>query len=651
MVVLVHLLRPRNPSLSGLLRASARRMSTRPADWKKLAPAPPPGTITFASQSTLPKLPVPELSKTVARLKESLKPLAWTENEYDLTVAKIDEFAHGPAPELQKRLNKRREETEHWLEQWWDDGAYLSYRDSVVINVSYYYGFDDAPPHLPQTPTSRAASLTRAVMLFRQKLKQGLIKPEATKEGPLDMDTYRWMFDCCRVPGADGLDWSVTYAKEGDPGNSGHIAVLRKGRVWRLDAAHNGRILSTAEFEKQFQHIYDSTKEEYPGVGVLTASNRDIWAKDYAELLSSSQNASIIEAIHSAAFVVCLDTEQPLGPVEHSRFLWHGAVTLSSANPGSVVLGLRNRWVDKPCQFVVFDNAKAGFMGEHSVMDGTPTARMCDEVLDALWDPKFDHGAPSGSAPSPTPLDWAVSPATEKAIVEAIRAAQELIESQEMSYHLTSYGKAAIKTFGVSPDAFAQMIVQLAYLRLIGFDKTKRSGGTYEAATTRKFRKGRTEAIRVVTGESDRWAWAMDDKKVGVEERKRLFVEAAKKHIGLAKEAGNGEGVDRHLFGLRKCLREGEPTPSLYADPLFQRSSHWVLSTSAVWSKHFPVYGWGEVVPDGFGVAYMTGYDDRLQYTITSRKEAPNAQFCKEIEKAALDLYDLFSASTVKSKL
>jgi len=30
---------------------------------------------------------------------------------------------------------------------------------------------------------------------------------------------------------------------------------------------------------RQIQHIYDSTTEEYPGVGVLTASNRDVWAK------------------------------------------------------------------------------------------------------------------------------------------------------------------------------------------------------------------------------------------------------------------------------------------------------------------------------------------------------------------------------------
>ena len=60
----------------------------------------------------------------------------------------------------------------------------------------------------------------------------------------------RWMFDCCRVPGLEGKDWSVTYAKEGDTGSSGHIIVLRKGRVWRLDPWQNGRLLSVAELEK-----------------------------------------------------------------------------------------------------------------------------------------------------------------------------------------------------------------------------------------------------------------------------------------------------------------------------------------------------------------------------------------------------------------
>ena len=53
-------------------------------------------------------------------------------------------------------------------------------------------GFDRQPAHLPQTNAARAAGLARATMIFRQKLKQGLIKPDGNKEGPHCMDTYRY---------------------------------------------------------------------------------------------------------------------------------------------------------------------------------------------------------------------------------------------------------------------------------------------------------------------------------------------------------------------------------------------------------------------------------------------------------------------------
>ncbi|KAF6761479.1 carnitine acetyl transferase [Ephemerocybe angulata] len=616
---------------------------TRPANWKEQAPEPLPGSQTFAAQSKLPKLPVPKLEDTLVRLKDTLKPIAWSQEEFNAVSKKIDEFGAGKGPELHKRLLKHDEDKKHWLENWWDDGGYLGYRDSVVVNVSYYYGFDVPKPGT--NPAERAAGIARSAMVFRQKLKQGLVTPEGTKEGPFCMDTYRWMFDCCRVPGPDGLDWSVSHAKPNENGDSGHIIVIRKNRVWRIDATRDGKILSTEDFTRQLQYIYENTLQEYPGVGVLTASNRDVWAKDFQELSSSPVNAEIIKAIHSSAFIISLEDSKPKDPVHHSRSLWHGDVV------GGVPVGLRNRWVDKPVQFIVYDNAYAGLMGEHSVMDGTPTARMCDDVLDQLDDPSFDHGARlTNSEVVPVPLDWEVTPATTQAIARADAAARDLIESQELTYYLTSYGKDAIKMFGVSPDSWAQMIIQLAYRRLLGNEKRK--GGTYEAATTRRFFKGRTEAIRVVSSESDAWVASMDDPKVSPLQRKALFDLATKKHITLAKTAGQGQGVDRHLFGLKKVMREGEVAPSLFSDPVLARSSNWVLSTSAIFSKHFPVYGWGEVVPDGFGVAYMTGFNDRLQYTITSRKEMPNQQFSDEIAKAADELYKLHEdVATPKAKL
>jgi carnitine O-acetyltransferase len=112
-----------------------------------------------------------------------------------------------------------------------------------------------------------------------------------------------------------------------------------------------------------------------------------------------------------------------------------------------------------------------------------------------------------------------------------------------------------------------------------------------------------------VSAESDRWVAAMDDVRVGVQERRELFALAARKHIERARLAGNGQGVDRHLLGLRSLVRDSEEVPALYADPLFVRSKNWVLSTSALNSQYCLGYGWGEVVPEGFGIAYLTCYD------------------------------------------
>lgn len=58
------------------------------------------------------------------------------------------------------------------------------------------------------------------------------------------------MFDCCRVPGPEGLDWSISYANPGQASGTGHIIVIRKNRFWKVNATHSGRILGTKEFEK-----------------------------------------------------------------------------------------------------------------------------------------------------------------------------------------------------------------------------------------------------------------------------------------------------------------------------------------------------------------------------------------------------------------
>ncbi|ELU37803.1 carnitine acetyl transferase [Rhizoctonia solani AG-1 IA] len=636
----------KHPRLSLSLRAASTTapMVTRSADWKSRAPAPLPNTKTFAGEAALPLLPVPDLDVSLDRLKATLKPLARSAEELKAAETKIEELRSADlAGKLQERL------LQLYFTKW---------RTGCISYLPRFDGFTPHPAHLPQTTSHRAAALTRSAMLFRQRLKRGELTPDATKEGPMCMDTWRqvrsqtrinpltdllyssWMFDCCRVPGTDGKDFSVSFAQAGDTGDSGHVVVIRNGRLWRVDAsAPDGGLLGTDELQKQFDYIYQHSEEPTPGVGVLTSNNRDVWAKDYQALREIPANAEILREIESCAFIVCLDKGRPQGPAELSRASWHGGLKGEE---------LGNRWVDKPCQFIVYDNGEAGFMGEHSVMDGTPTVRLCDEVLTDLQSQSFPHAGASVSSPlpAPTPLDFTLTSTLQTAIESARQAGSELVNSQDLQYLLLPYGKDVVKKFNVSPDSWAQLIIQLAFWRLSKTGLVPNVGkgelaGTYEAATTRKFRKGRTETIRVVSEEVKAFCEAMDSKgrsicySFGPEERREG---------GRAREAGNAMGVDRHMFGLRHLVRtsEGETMPSIFSDPLYQRASKWTLSTSAIFSKHFPGYGWvGHI--QYFGVAYMTGYNDRMQFTITSRKEMPSSEFREEIKNAGEELYALFS--------
>lgn len=87
---------------------------------------------------------------------------------------------------------------------------------------------------------------------------------------------------------------------------------------------------------------------------------------------------------------------------------------------------------------------------------------------------------------------------------------------------------------------------------------SRETGGTYEAATTRRFLKGRTEAIRVVSEEVREWLATMRNESTSSDEKKAAFVKAAKRHIADAKEAGAAMGIDRHLLGLRVLVQDSD---------------------------------------------------------------------------------------------
>ena len=128
----------------------------------------PAATPMLRYQASLPKLPVPTLESTCAKYLESVQPLLSTE-AYAKTKSSVSSFLASPlAAELQSRLKDRaaRPETLNWLSDWWNDAAYMSYRDPVVVYVSYFYVHIDDPSRTD--PAARAASLIKAMLPFRE---------------------------------------------------------------------------------------------------------------------------------------------------------------------------------------------------------------------------------------------------------------------------------------------------------------------------------------------------------------------------------------------------------------------------------------------------------------------------------------------------
>lgn len=89
---------------------------------------------------------------------------------------------------------------------------------------------------------------------------------------------------------------------------------------------------------------------------------------------------------------------------------------------------------------------------------------------------------------------------------------QKLINDIELRIYVhNEYGKGFMKASAMSPDAYIQMALQLAYYRDAG-----KFNLTYEASMTRLFREGRTETVRPCTIESAAWVEAMEDKNATV---------------------------------------------------------------------------------------------------------------------------------------
>lgn len=603
--------------------APARKSSSLPEGYKEDASKGP----MLRFEESLPRLPVPTLEETAKRYLRSVHPLL-SKQEYTQTEKAVSEFLapNSLGHTLQKRLVARREDPKikNWIYDWWNEAAYLAYRDPVVPYVSYFYSHRDDRKR--RNPAKRAAAITSSVLDFRKQVIEGTLEPEYMKKLPIAMSSYEYMFNCCRIPAKP-----ADYPKQYTPNDHKYITVIRKNQFFKVMHEVNGKELTTAELEQQFLRVYQLA-EDTPAVGVMTTENRDTWTEMRDALIAQNpSNEAALQTIEASSFVVCLDEARPVTLEERAHQYWHGNGA--------------NRFFDKPLQFIINDNGTSGFMGEHSMMDGTPTHRLNDYINMLIFNNKLDYDNPSvrSNLPEPTPIRFDLSPSNLEDIGRAQSHFTKVIGEHELKVQAyQGYGKGLIKKFKCSPDAYVQMIIQLAYHKFYGKNRP-----TYESAATRRFQQGRTETCRTVSEESVAFTDAMANPEATPEECRQKLQAAIKQHVAYISDASDGKGVDRHLFGLKKLLKEGEQLPSIFSDPAFSYSSTWFISSSQLSSEYFNGYGWSQVVDEGWGIAYMIN-ENSLQFNIVSKKLG-SERMSHYINEAAEEMKELM-LPTIETK-
>ncbi|CAL3965263.1 hypothetical protein PZA11_001944 [Diplocarpon coronariae] len=570
-------------------------------------------------EDSLPKLPVPTLEETAARYLKSVHPLL-SASEFESTTKAVEEFIKlgGVGRNLQEKLIARREDPKHknWIYEWWNDAAYLSYRDPVVPYVSYFYSYRD--DRRRRDPSKRAAAITTSALEFKKQVDSASLEPEYMRKLPTSMESYQWMFNCCRIP-AKPADHPAKYPAE----ENKYFVVIRKNQFFKVYHEVDGKQLNTSELEQQFKSIYQKA-ERVPAVGALTSENRDVWTNARDLLLSAHpSNVASLKTLEASSFIVCLDDASPVTLEERAHQYWHG--------DGS------NRWFDKPLQFIINDNGTAGFTGEHSMMDGTPTQRLNDYVNEVIFGNKLDFSDPSirSNLPEASVIKFHVNKEVQAEIEKATKDFTEVIGAHELRVQAyQGYGKGLIKKFKCSPDAYVQMVIQLAYFKMYGKNRP-----TYESAAVRRFQQGRTETCRSVSDESVAFCKAVTDPSVDNETAIAAFRKALNSQGEYITAALDGKGVDRHLFGLKKLVGADEELPGIFKDPAYSYSSKWFISSSQLSSEYFNGYGWSQVVDDGWGIAYMIN-ENSIQFNVVS-KGLGSERMSFYLNEAASDIRDL----------
>ncbi|EKX45449.1 hypothetical protein GUITHDRAFT_163286 [Guillardia theta CCMP2712] len=527
-----------------------------------------------------------QLEESISDFLRAAKPLL-SPAEFEETQHLAKQFLQEEGPVIHDKLLEydAMPGINSYIENFWED-AYLTQRSSIAINTNPFFVLEDDPTPSRTSQIARATTLVWSSLKFCQGVRAGELEPDMFRTTPLCMRQYLRLFGTCRIPRAARDD--VRTCAE-----ARHIVVMCRGHIYWFNVLDgSGRLcISESILRETLRSIREDSIAFTPeqnisnAVGILTSTDRETWARCRETISSMSEhNEKSLRIVDESLFVLCLDDNSPQSPADMAKCALHGTSVVESfmGSSGMQVGTSINRWYDKSLQLVVCQNGAAAINFEHSVIDGYTVLRFASDVF------------------------------TETILRFAGKVDLQVLE-------FANYGKNFIVDQRMSPDAYVQIAMQVAYYQLY-----KETACTYETLMTKKFFHGRTEAGFVVTEESTRLAESFD--RNSLEVSKELLKKALDAHVKVVKLGSEGRGI-RHLYAL-KCLSErgraawwsprllGATStvtlPDLFKGVAWKKLNRHVISSSNCGNPALRLFGFGPVCEDGFGFGYIIK-DDNMQ--------------------------------------
>ncbi|XP_070773611.1 carnitine O-acetyltransferase-like [Enoplosus armatus] len=592
----------------------------------------------MTQQKGLPSLPVPCLQQTCELYLSFLEPLLEVD---ELKRAKelVEEFqkAGGVGERLQRGMERKARNTENWLTDFYVRNIYFDQRKPLVIHSNIGALFPQMDFRDKQEHIRYAAELLAAFLDVKTMIDNETLPAEYMRGKPLCMKQYEQLLSSCRIPGLK-TDSLVFYAKSSTPPK--HVTVICNNQFFVLDVYNSdGNPLTVDQLYVQLEWICNSSLQtNMEPVGILTTQHRDIWSKTYSNFIKDETNKESVSAIQSSICTVCLDEAMP--PVSDEMF--RSSAILKILHGGGSQCNSGNRWFDKGMQIIIGEDGICGVNVSHAAGDGSVAMALCDYCVANMKKSQMMQ-SPMEPLPVPQKLPFNITPEVKKDIEEAKQHMDIMAQDIDLRAAVFDhFGKNVMKANKMSPDAFVQMAIQLAYYRMY-----QQCCSTMEPVSLRSFRLGRVAAIGSATTASAVFVKAFDDPKKQNSEKLDLLEKAVKVHRWLTNMAISGHNMPGHLYFLRmQAVEEKLSMPGIFTDTPIDKTIDCQISTSQITSKVGSLPCIGPEDPGTYDVCYSI-MNDHIDLTVSTYEASDTGKktnaphLIRALEVALLDMRTL----------